>query len=221
MQQSSANLWGEFATPLFSARHPQPDSLNQALINLFTRQRTQGNRYANKEGVLSKQVSIFESSWDLFKWPQAEIQALKNFCMEHLWYCVAKSNNYSMEQCKQLRVFTECWYHLTDFGGYISSHNHPNAAWSGVYMVDPGDANPDYPDSGVLSFKDPRQLANSYIDPANVSFDRKFHMGSINFPMQAGELMLFPSYLYHEVFPYMGKRPRITVAFNCAFSHAA
>ena len=219
MNNKSA-LWGEFATPLYSANHPKPKGLNESLRSLFAEQGSQGDRYANQEGVLSKQVGIFESAWDLFKWPQPEIQALKQFCMEHLWRVVAQANNYTLEDCKKLRVFTECWYHLTEYGGYISSHNHPNASWSGVYMVDPGDLNPDYPESGALSFKDPKQLASCYLDPGNVSLVRQYHIGSMNFKMQAGELMIFPSYLYHEVFPYFGKRPRITVAFNCRFQEA-
>jgi len=218
MSNQKSSLWGEFSTPLYAATNSGAGQLNPALTDLFIRRSEQGDQYANQEGVLSKQVSIFESGWDLFKWPQQEVQTLKAFCMEHLWQMVVRANNYSLDEGKQLRVHTECWYHVTRFGGYISSHNHANNSWSGVYMVDPGDNNPDYPDSGVLSFKDPRQLALAYLDPGNVQLDRQFHLGSMNFAMQAGELMIFPSYLFHEVFPYMGQRPRITVAFNCKFT---
>ena len=31
---------------------------------------------------------------------------------------------------------------------------------------------------------------------------------------QAGQLVIFPSWLMHEVLPYLGERERIVVAFN-------
>jgi hypothetical protein len=35
--------------------------------------------------------------------------------------------------------------------------------------------------------------------------------------MQPGDLMVFPSFVQHEVTPYFGQAPRITVAANCSF----
>ena len=36
-------------------------------------------------------------------------------------------------------------------------------------------------------------------------------------PLQAGQLVLFPSCLQHEVLPYYGETPRITIAFTSWF----
>ena len=41
-----------------------------------------------------------------------------------------------------------------------------------------------------------------------------FGFGETAFNLRAGQLLLFPSYLMHEVAPYFGQRERITVAFN-------
>ena len=38
----------------------------------------------------------------------------------------------------------------------------------------------------------------------------------MNFKLQAGQLVMFPSYLMHEVAPYAGHTERITVAFGGA-----
>ncbi len=35
--------------------------------------------------------------------------------------------------------------------------------------------------------------------------------------MRPGDLLVFPSYVQHEVTPYFGEQPRITVAANCSF----
>jgi hypothetical protein len=29
---------------------------------------------------------------------------------------------------------------------------------------------------------------------------------------------MFPSHLNHEIFPYLGERPRIVIAFNCSIN---
>jgi hypothetical protein len=34
----------------------------------------------------------------------------------------------------------------------------------------------------------------------------------------AGRLILFPSYVMHEIFAYQGDRPRIVIAFNCSIN---
>jgi predicted 2-oxoglutarate/Fe(II)-dependent dioxygenase YbiX len=46
---------------------------------------------------------------------------------------------------------------------------------------------------------------------------RPYGHGSINFRLEAGQLVIFPSHLLHEVAPYQGKSERITVASNFWF----
>jgi predicted 2-oxoglutarate/Fe(II)-dependent dioxygenase YbiX len=53
-----------------------------------------------------------------------------------------------------------------------------------------------------------------YLDPGNAHWQSPYGMGDIAFNLRAGQLLLFPSYLMHEVAPYYGQRERITVAFN-------
>jgi uncharacterized protein (TIGR02466 family) len=208
--------WGEWASPLFSTTNPD-SSLNTELSSYFLEIESGGEKNRNPDKTPSNQVEIFESAFDLFKWPEPCVQRLKKFCMQGLWYAVAKSNGYSTAECQNLRVFVDSWFHVTHFAGYISYHSHPMASWSGVYMVDPGEADGKPEMGGVINFKDPRPHANMYLDPGNYRWARPQHMGSVNFPMKPGDLMLFPSFLQHEVTPYLGQKPRITVAFNCSF----
>ncbi|MGB5809375.1 MAG: putative 2OG-Fe(II) oxygenase, partial [Polyangiales bacterium] len=85
------------------------------------------------------------------------------------------------------------------------------------YMVDPGERPAEFPMAGVLNFKDPRINANMYLDPGNQNWRKPYHVGSINYDMRPGDLLVFPSFVQHEVTPYLGKLPRITVAANCSF----
>ncbi len=209
--------WGDFATPFFLSTHPAADRLNRELEAEILRQEAEGGKNANRH-VTSNQVNIFESHFDLFKDPKAPacFLELKKFFLFGVFQAMAETSGYTKEDLEQIRVFTDAWYHVTHNGGFISSHNHPNASWSAVYMVNPGSPSDD-PRNGVLSFKDPRPTANMYWDPGNDRWQRQFHIGSVNHPMKPGELMVFPSFVLHEVMPYFGDLPRITVAANCSF----
>jgi uncharacterized protein (TIGR02466 family) len=209
--------WGAFASPVFSSRYPQPERLNRELRTFILDQEAQGDRYRNPEYIPSNQVRIFESSFDLFKDPSRVIQELKGFFLHGILQAVMQTNGYAREELERLRVITDAWYHVTRFGGYISSHIHSNASWSAVYMVDPGRQPEDLPKGGVLNFKDPRVTANMYLDPGNQKWQKPFHLGSINYELRPGDLMVFPAFIQHEVTPYFGQEPRITVAANCSF----
>jgi predicted 2-oxoglutarate/Fe(II)-dependent dioxygenase YbiX len=73
------------------------------------------------------------------------------------------------------------------------------------------------PDSGLLRFFDPRQGADAYSDPTNLNLLPAFAPRSIQMRLEAGALIVFPSYLFHEVAPFYGRDTRITVASNCWF----
>ena len=209
--------WGEFQTPFYLSQYPQPEFLNDELRKLILQQATEGDRYANPR-VSSNQVEIFESHFDWFKDPAPCVKELRKFFLFGVMHAARHANDYTLDQCKKLQVMTDAWFHVTRFGGYISTHNHPNASWSAVYMVDAGEQPPDLPKGGVLSFKDPRMNANMHHDPGNDHWIRSFHLGSVNQELKPGELLVFPSFIQHEVTPYFGSKPRISVAANCHFT---
>jgi uncharacterized protein (TIGR02466 family) len=104
--------------------------------------------------------------------------------------------------------------------GYQGQHNHPNASWSGIFCVDPGEEVPDRPDSGLVRFHDPRTHIDMYSDAGNRHLQPPWTMGTLDWRHRRGQLLLFPSYLRHEIYPYEGERPRIVVAFNCWITRA-
>jgi len=98
-------------------------------------------------------------------------------------------------------------------GGYNAPHTHPGAHWSGVYYV----AQPDVKtgSSGKIEFLDPRtDLPNWHLLEASAFNAKK----SIQ-PMP-GELILFPSYLLHWVYPNETSQDRVTIASNATFKKA-
>jgi predicted 2-oxoglutarate/Fe(II)-dependent dioxygenase YbiX len=75
-------------------------------------------------------------------------------------------------------------------------------------------------DSGKLTFINPNYAGTMYVDKASAAFKRPFSMAPVMLRLVPGQLVLFPSWLLHEVMPYEGDRERITVAFNCKFRYA-
>ncbi len=92
-------------------------------------------------------------------------------------------------------------------------HNHPNASWSGIFCVDPGEPAEDARE-GKVRIYDPRANANMYMDPGCENLKNPYNFGSMEIQHEVGKLWIFPSYLMHEIFPYYGDKPRVVVAFN-------
>jgi uncharacterized protein (TIGR02466 family) len=214
MAQPRINIFPAFASPIVDSALPDPGALNARLRELFLRWEADPDRRRSSAPTAVMKVAVYESDFSLFENPEPEIQALANFCLQHVGYVMQQLNGYKVEEMQRLRIHHHSWYHLTRNGGYTAQHNHPMASWSGVYCVDPGDAVPDKPNNGTLRFSEARTTAGMYLDPGNAHWQPPYGMGDIAFNLRAGQLLLFPSYLMHEVAPYYGQRERITVAFN-------
>jgi len=111
---------------------------------------------------------------------------------------------------RPIRYHVEGWANVLRAGQYHSVHCHPNAFWSGVYYVTDIDSSPDHPASGKLELVDPRPVASaSYAELTNL-------YGRLLLRPQAGQMIVFPSWLQHFVHPYFGPGERISVAFNAS-----
>lgn len=221
MHEIHMNITSLFASPVVAVAMPESDSLNLALRDLFLRWENDTTRRRSSVPTRVIKVGVYESDFSLFHNPEAEIQTLAQFCLQYTGYVIHQLNGYSPQEMQQLRIFHHSWYHLTRHGGYTAQHNHPMASWSGVYCVDPGDRVPDKPNNGMLRFLDSRAASNMYVDPGNAHWKPPFGFGEMGYELEAGQLLLFPSYLMHEVAPYYGQRERITVAFNAWVRGAA
>ena len=60
-------------------------------------------------------------------------------------------------------------------------------------------------------------MHNGYLDGANRQVRAPYAVKPLELRLEAGQLVIFPSYLFHEVTPFYGRDTRITVATNCWF----
>src|ERR1700730_1716331 len=204
-----------FATPFGEVRLPALGRLHPGLEALFLQRETEEHRNPMPSHVPQKET--FESRFNLFRWTDACVQELRAFVLNAVGQMVLETTSLTAQDLARLSFQNHTWFHITRYAGSFVAHNHPLASWSAVYCVRAGESAPQHPDSGVLRFFDVRQGANAYLDPANASLHRAFALASLEFNPDAGQLVIFPSYLFHEVAPFYGSDTRITVATNCWF----
>lgn len=206
-----------FAVPFAQDFLPDAQPLNAQLRELFLSREAEGARYANPLPSLKQQAGVFESDFELFSWPEPCVQKLRQFCWTTLGQAIMALNGYTAEEMSRLQIYSHTWFHVTRHGGFTILHTHPMASWSGVYCVDPGETPADRPESGILRFHNPHHYSNYFTDAGNVKLKPPYHHGTWSVKFRPGQLILFPSWLQHEVMPFYGNDERITVAFNCWF----
>ena len=99
------------------------------------------------------------------------------------------------------------WANVYQKGDYILPHAHSRATASLVYVVSMGDDSCSDPMAGKFAIADPRL-------PVCCLEDGKYMSNSYMPGFQEGSMIIFPGNVVHLVTPYMGEKPRITLAWN-------
>lgn len=210
-------LFNMFAVPFAMGRFPEAARLNPALRRFLLEQEKTGVA-ANPRPLTYRNDALFESHFNLFREPDTAVQELKRFCWDQLLAVIGKLNGYDLPTLGRLQIYNDCWFHVTRRGGYFALHNHPNASWSGVYCVDTGRSDPNKKSSGVLSFVNPTITTAMHMDAGITGMTLPYGPQTANFTLEAGQLVIFPSWVLHDVKPFEGEGERITIAFNCWFT---
>jgi uncharacterized protein (TIGR02466 family) len=205
-----------FAVPILQTHLDDCERLNQQLEALFLER--ESDEYRNPTPSHTPQAETFESRFNLFRWPEPCIQGLRQFMLDAVARAVLQTGTVSPEELSRLKFSNHTWFHITRYAGSFVAHNHPLASWSAVYCVRAGQAVAEHPQSGLLRFFDPRHGASAYLDPANAKLHPPFALRPLEVRLETGDLVIFPSYLFHEVAPFYGADLRITVATNCWFA---
>lgn len=216
---SKVSILTAYAVPLINVEFDDAAELNAELRKVFLECEAKGDTYANKDPLVIRNAALFESAFNLFDWNHPAIARLRDNCMAALYRSIGELNNYDQATLARLHVAHESWFHITRRGGYFGAHNHPLHSWSGVYCVcQEGDEGDDH--SGRLTFISPYATSTMFVDMASHKLKPPFHTGSWPIRLKPGQLLLFPSWMLHEVSsfePAGGEGLRITVAFNARF----
>ena len=141
-------------------------------------------------GLGSNSTTSKFQSYNLLTWSHPEITKLRsNIAKKLLQYnseCGVKTPNV---------IYIICWYNVLRFGQKIKPHHHSlkrDCYLSGHFNVQVNDTSTVY-----------MSPVNQINDPAEIDIKNN-----------AGDMTLFPSYIFHYTTPHYSFKPRITIAFD-------
>ena len=139
-------------------------------------------------------------------------QTLDTFVLDHPQlsnirkFIESKIDSYLSEvMCtdSKLRI-TQSWVNKLPKGKQHSFHFHPNSILSGVFYL--------------VSNRDHPQILFKSVNRRDFSFPPKkvnqYNSHTFMLPTQSGDLIVFPSNLYHTVVPNASDTPRMSISFN-------
>ena len=99
---------------------------------------------------------------------------------------------------------TQSWLNYTEINEHHHPHHHPNSYLSGILYIA---ADKDH---------DNITFGHNKYNQINISPTQKnqFNSFMLSFPVETGEIMIFPSSLLHSVAMKKGKNSRISLSFN-------
>ncbi|OUW60011.1 MAG: hypothetical protein CBD63_04415 [Candidatus Pelagibacter sp. TMED203] len=124
---------------------------------------------------------------------------LDKHCKNFLDTIICPKNNIEL-------YITQSWLNYTETNQYHHKHSHPNSVVSGVFYFDS-----DIKNDKILFSKDAYQQIRPEIDNTKWNL---WNSGTWYFPVQTGDLFLFPSSTTHQVETKKGNNTRISLAFN-------
>jgi uncharacterized protein (TIGR02466 family) len=104
-------------------------------------------------------------------------------------------------------AMTDCWINIMAQTAVHSLHLHPLSTLSGVFYVTAP------PGSAPIRFEDPR-LSRFMAAPPRLPCSRPENQTFVSYPARGGELILFESWLRHEVGSHRRRAQRISISFN-------
>lgn len=192
----------------FTMTDPERTNHELAKIILEKEKQERTQQFSNVGGWHSQQ--------DLLTWPHQAIDVLRGWIMEAVNDMINATLELmrasGMPRTARGSLRSIAWANVSRYGNYHRVHNHPGACWSGAYYVQGGDVL-DESKGGLLELLDPRPYVEMVPTPGDPYGQR------ITLKPEAGNLVVFPSWLYHSVTPFFGSGERISISFNVS-AHA-
>lgn len=104
------------------------------------------------------------------------------------------------------RKLAGLWININYQGSYNLQHIHPGSVLSGVFYVQIPK------DSGNIVFEPSSE--RDFILKTITKQNNKFNWGTIEYTPLPGKLLIFPSWIQHQVSPSLSPEERISIAFN-------
>ena len=184
--------------PIIESLFPIPIYRNN-IDRLFTKQELQFVKEQKKNSIKNKGNINTKDNYILNR---KEFKNIKKFldkhCKDYLETIICPKNNIEL-------YITQSWLNYTEANQYHHKHAHPNSVVSGVLYFDSDKKN----DKILFSSNKGYQQIKPEIKDFNL-----WNSETWFFPVETGNLFMFPSSTTHQVETKQGDNTRISLAFN-------
>jgi uncharacterized protein (TIGR02466 family) len=201
-----AELTPLFATPLVTFEVPEATALNSELRRVIEQ------REESHPSTQHSYLGGWQSSDDMDRWDSAP--AIKLLAIGR-----NLANRLTIDRDNKPVAMTwraNMWANINRSGHGNAFHVHPGSFWSGVYYVDDGGIADEPWRGGELEFMDPRGPGSvMYAPHLAFAMPGGLYVGATEMVLpESGRLVMFPSWLMHQVRLYRGNAERVSIAFN-------
>jgi uncharacterized protein (TIGR02466 family) len=193
MTEQTSTIQSIFPTPVYMVKRD---------TNLSPKEEKEIRKIIDKEGMGSNAGNTRSNNSYIFN---GKLKKIKQFCEQHIKSYVEQV--IIPEEEVDLYI-TQSWLNITKPGEYHHEHSHQNSIISGVFYISTVEddsitfSDPNGRIKGLLTTQDPKEY--------NVWNSSTWSFGSVT-----NELMLFPSWLCHQVrVNEKATTDRISLSFN-------
>ena len=191
-------IYNLFPVPIFQHKIENYQEINQELLNYILELQKKnkiGNTHSNRGGWHSPNFDLVNEGP-----PINFINKFKDF-LKHII-----SSDMGWEYIPNKQRIVAMWAIINKKNSFNVMHNHQNCYLSASYYV----RKPE--DSGDITFFDPKE-AKTYRFPKIEKYT-EYSTETVTIEPGEGDLLIFPSYLYHAVGENLSDDNRVVVSFN-------
>ena len=187
-----------FSVPVFHYKLKNYKETNKELLNYILELQKNdktGNTHSNIGGWHSQNFDIVNQGP-----PINFLNKIKDY-LKHIL-----SNEFGWKYIPNKQRIVAMWAIINKKNSFNVMHNHQNCYFSSAYYV----RKPK--NSGDITFFDPK-AAKTYRFPKIEKYT-EYSANTITIKPEEGDLLIFPSYLYHSVSENLSEDDRVVISFN-------
>ena len=187
-----------FSVPIFHYKLDNYKEINKELLNyILELQKSDktGNAHSNKGGWHSQNFDIVNQGP-----PINFLNKIKDY-LKHII-----SNEFGWKYVPNKQRIVAMWAIINKKNSFNVMHNHQNCYFSSTYYVKKPKS------SGDITFFDPKE-AKTYRFPKIEKYT-EYSSEAVTIKPEEGDLLIFPSYLYHSVSENLSEDDRVIISFN-------
>ena len=186
--------------------NPDHDQIKKKLLTFFDDYKKK--KPSSRRG--GENFNLYESSYDLHKESNPDLQKVLQFIAKCVFSAYQEASRaYILERGTEKKYRVEIgasWFITYESGGFVAPHTHDNCSWSCVYYVQ--SAKDSNKKNGATWLSAPHSRLSS--DIGSESFQHQLK----NFEPIEGKLVVWPSYIIHGSYPYIGKVKKTVLSAN-------